>query len=214
MRVGVRTAVAISSALTLSIAYGYLRGSATVERATPPAPHVHASSHGMHATNGGGPASVTPQAENRLPIAIDGSREPGRIPDRLAYFHLIRALSQPATPTKQETARRNALLNPIGLAPADRAALVAALSGVREGLDRVAVARRGLKSEALVEVSAQITAATLKREEDTLLGDAFTRLTTTLSADGVNRLQFHVRNHVKQRIVIYGDARGLDFAFN
>ena len=116
------------------------------------------------------------------------------------------ALAQPANPTNLQSGRRNALLNALALSPRDRAALVASLSGVREGLDQVTRERRGLTAKTLVSISAQATASTLKTREETLLVDAHGRLTTGLSPDGAARLESFIQNRVKRRMVVYGDV--------
>jgi len=47
---------------------------------------------------------------NKLPILVDGSRAPDKIPADLAYRHFIRAIAEHLQPLPIELARRNAHL--------------------------------------------------------------------------------------------------------
>jgi len=47
----------------------------------------------------------------KLPLAVDGSRNPEKVPDRIAYSHFISFNAESATPTPSEINRRNASLD-------------------------------------------------------------------------------------------------------
>jgi hypothetical protein len=61
------------------------------------------------------------------PGFVDGSKNPGLIPDRAAYRLVLLSLSTSASPTTQETAKQEAVLKRMGLSDTDKTALKQAL---------------------------------------------------------------------------------------
>ena len=59
-----------------------------------------------------------------LPVLVDGSKNPEKIPDSLAYHHFFSAVSAHPTPSAQEVARQNAQLLPLKLSATDQQKLV------------------------------------------------------------------------------------------
>jgi hypothetical protein len=143
-----------------------------------------------------------------LPVVVDGAKDPQSIPDALAYRHFIRALAESArsaNPTSLQVARRQALLARVGLSSDDRAAFIGALSGVDGQLAQVARARKQYSREAISAGTAREPLQTLRLQEGEILDATRGRLEGALSGEGVRRLQTHIQEQVKKRIVIYGD---------
>lgn len=154
------------------------------------------------ATNPPGTPAARDTFTEMLPVAADGARTPERIPMDLAYRHLIRAIVGPDDdPLPDRVARRRAHLSRIGLSDADEASLLAVLHGVADELDRVQEAQRGA---AMASLSGAPELSSLKVQERELLDTTRARFGSSLSANGIDRLDTYVREHVKKRIVIYG----------
>jgi hypothetical protein len=133
-----------------------------------------------------------------IPLVVDGANTPESVPDDIAYYHFIMATAATANPSTEEVARRARELDRVGLSNEDSAALVAALAGVREGLNEIDVARHVTGS---VETEPKLRS--LKERETALLEDARTRLLSTLSARGLARVESYVQEEVKRHIRIY-----------
>lgn len=138
-------------------------------------------------------------SQSPLPIAVDGSKEPQRIPDRLAYVHFVLANAEREIAEASELARRRLVLQDLMLAEADEAALILALRGVRDELDSVEAAMRSLSATSATTVGA------LRSRRERALDDAISRFRTYLSPKGLESLERYLRDHVKRHIVIYGD---------
>lgn len=145
--------------------------------------------------------SLLPSGIPALPIAADGSKDPDSIPVALAYRHLIRFLAVPdANPPTDLLARRDHQLRQIGFSKLDNAAAALALRGVREQLDSIEEERKSIDTAA---ADALHFSELMTRERD-LLDSAGERLRSALSVGGAARLDKHVYEHVRRRIVIYG----------
>jgi hypothetical protein len=132
-----------------------------------------------------------------LPLTVDGSKTPELVPDRLAYYHFIIANAQRAAPTANDIRRREIRLGRLGLQKVDHLALVAALSGVQDALDRAEALGRGSSPDH----------AAAKAQKDAVLEATQARLESVLTADGTSRLDAFVQNHVKRGVKIYGAVR-------
>jgi len=140
---------------------------------TPPAAHQHAG----HAA-----------ATKAIRVAVDGAVDPDAVPDDVAYAHFLRAF----TSSVAGTGYREHVLEQIGLAPADRAALVAALGSLGAELDAIDKRRAAREPhEALKRVHSQAVLA------------ARSRIHAALSGAGMAMLDSYIRAQVKRRIVIY-----------
>lgn len=148
------------------------------------AQHVHAMS-----------ASGTPVS---LPVLVDGSKNPEKISDALAYRHFFAAFAAHPTPTSQELGRQNAQLAPLQLATADRGALVGILGTFRTQLDVI--------ESAAAVAGTPTKLASLQSQKSTLVATTLANLKLVLTADGASRIDQYVQTRVKKHIVIYGGA--------
>lgn len=164
--------------------------------------HVHPPL--LSAVAGSAPLSTAklPQGGFSLAISIDGAKNPERISDRIAYNHFIMVTAKTANASAEQFDRRESLLRQVGLSKEDHESYVAALTNVREELDRIASERRQWPANGTASERAALTV--LKQQEYDVLEDARLRLETALSPEGKTRLQRHIRGHVKRRIVVYG----------
>jgi hypothetical protein len=135
-----------------------------------------------------------------LPVAVDGALNPEAIPEDLAYRHFLMVVAEPDTPTSGQVARRDAILDRIGLSAADRVAIISALAGLRGRLD-------GLDGEAQRLVSTNTLQAdrhdAIRAEKTRALDEARLSVVQSLTLIGRTQLQRHVLDHVRRRIVIY-----------
>jgi len=133
-----------------------------------------------------------------LPVLVDGSKNPEKIPDNLAYWHFFAAVAAHVTPTAKEQGRQNAQLLALNLSAVDRQNFVAALAGFRATLD-------GIEATLLAQASAA-QVVSLRQQKDSLLSSTMAALNSSLTADGLAKLNGYVTTHVKQHIVIYGGS--------
>jgi hypothetical protein len=154
--------------------------------------------HFRHGTESVG----TPKEPRRveIPLAVDGAKNPELIPDDVAYRHFISVTAATAAASEEEIRRRDAFVAQLELLPADRTSYLAALSNVREAL---------IDTEQRLRVSHSNseTVAELRRQRGRILDDAAARVLTSLSPDGVQRVEAHINGHVKKHIRIYGQAQ-------
>ena len=145
-----------------------------------------------------GAVSVPGAARASLPVLIDGSKNPEKISDTLAYQHFFAAVAAHPAPTAQERDRQSAQLGPLQLTASDRATLVTTLAGFRVQLDSIAgaVAVAGTPDK-LTSLQAQKTA---------LVVTTLANLRQALTPDGASRLDHHIQTRVKAHIIIYGGA--------
>jgi hypothetical protein len=137
-----------------------------------------------------------------LPIAVDGAKDPERVPTAVAYRHLIAIIAiRDHDASAESIERRRVHLSRIGLSEADEQALSAALRGVGDELNSLEQARRNTPSDAF---GAALDLNAIRVQERDLLDTARERFGSTLSADGSARFDSYVQQHVKRRIVIYG----------
>jgi hypothetical protein len=141
-----------------------------------------------------------------MPIAVDGSKTPERIPDYLAYYHFIMAAAERENAPKDKIERRDSMIERIGLTEIDYVALLSALDGVRHELDQISSERERLAASPLRSAFFYTSLDQLKVRERGVMDQARTRLSRSLTWDGWHRLDTHVREHVKRHIVVYGTA--------
>jgi hypothetical protein len=140
-------------------------------------------------------------AGSQLRVAVRGDETPELIPDRLAYYHLIRAAAiESSTDGAAALLRRGHMMEQIGLSPDDREVFIAALEGVREELTRIELDRRQWTFDTS---TARASLELLKQQEVQAMEWAQARLETNLSQDGLRRVDNYVHDSVKRRIVIY-----------
>ena len=142
----------------------------------------------------------------QLPVLVDGSKTPDKIPDDLAYHHFFLALAVPASPSAEDQARQLAFLAPVKLSPADQENLIGLLATFRTDLDPIEQARAKLLAAAPGAGSAAALADLNTREND-LVTSTLAMVRASLTPDGVSRLDKYIKTHVKKRIVIYGTSR-------
>lgn len=131
-----------------------------------------------------------------LPIIADGSKNPEKIPDQVAYLLFVLQASEYHQPNKQEMDRRRALFLRLNLSQQDQNAMLSALDGVREQLDTLDW------SGAVSASGAAARDAAFSR----VLSAALLRLRASLSQDGSAKLDRFVQKHVKSHIVMFGTA--------
>lgn len=133
-----------------------------------------------------------------LPLAVDGRKNPERIPDRIAYYHFIQSNAESATPAQTEISRRNIRLAGINLSEDDQRLVVGLLRGIKDELKQAQALAKGASSS-----PERAHAAKVRRDE--ILSRVRMRVQTELSTDGVSRLDAFIQKHVKPSIRIYGD---------
>jgi hypothetical protein len=139
-----------------------------------------------------------------LPIAVDGSKTPERIPDELAYAHFLSVLAIKSAASPNEIGRRKAILAATGLANYDVDAAIKALQGVREQLDVLNSQRAQLTRDKVGDLNSRVLLASIRTQQETILRDAHNRVIGALSPDGIGILFDHVQRRVKPKITIYG----------
>lgn len=152
------------------------------------------------------PSSAQNTPALQLPVLVDGSKYPEQIPDQLAYRHFLLAVAEHRSPTAIEADRQRARLRPIGLSDVDSAAFRDLLANLREQLDAIEQARATLDSGAITVGAKVPTIAALKAQEDDLIATTITSLPARLGIDGLAKLDQHIRQQVKRKIVIYGTS--------
>ncbi len=173
------------------------------------ATHVHGAASVRGSAAPTAAAVFRQQIFSSLPTAVDGSKSPDRIPDTLAYRHLIMALAGGSTPSRSEARRRSVLMKHIGVSAGDAKALFAALANTRNQLNDIQRARTGLSAERAAE---RATLDSLRAQEHGALDAARVRIRESLSAAGSARLQTFIDDYMKPRIVILGAEAPADMA--
>lgn len=148
-------------------------------------------------------AAPPPQASGSvtqpsLQLLVDGSKNPGKVPDLDAQRHFVLQASEHHAPNGQESSRRKAMLYLLGLSPADQTALLSALAGVREQLDTL-----NWNDPAPDPAAASARDAKYKQITDS----AWQRVSTDISRAGMAKLSAYLQSHVKRGIKIYGTAQ-------
>ena len=145
---------------------------------------------------------VHPNPDHKLPVVVDGAREPDKLSDDVAYAHLIALVAIPDTPNDDEVRRRDTLLDPVKLEPPDRAALLDSMRGVYAQLDFLSREQKRLSSTP--DLHSQ-RLEDLRLRKTATYSAAISRLNARLSPKGRKHLRAYLQTEVKPRIVIYGD---------
>ncbi len=140
------------------------------------------------------PQATDHSAHLNIPIIADGSKNPEKISDQVAYRHFILQASEPHSPNMQQMDRRFALLSRLKLSQSDQNAALSALDGVREQLDTLNFSSAVSAAEGVARDAAF----------NRILDAALARLRASLSVDGLARIDTFVQTHVKRHIVIFG----------
>ncbi len=140
--------------------------------------------------------TAPPARSSNLPVLVDGSKNPEKISDAIAYQHFFSSIAAHASPTASEQGRQNAQLNLLQLAANDRVAFVTALAGYRGQLDQVASAASSASTPT------QLTA--VQGQKTALVATMRANLAQALTPDGVGRIDSYVKTRVKAHIMIYG----------
>ena len=138
------------------------------------------------------------QTQIHLVVQVDGSVNPERIPDDLAWRHFLSAVAIHPSPTASESSRHKAQLAPLGLAAADSQLLTLELGRMLTQIDAIQ------SSMETTNPGDAASLAALKQQHDTLMAQTIVNVSSALSADGLSRLRTYITNTVKRNIVIYG----------
>jgi hypothetical protein len=160
-------------------------------------------------TSGFGQFAPAIQAQNghsnghsmSLPVAVDGAVNPEGISEDIAYRHFLMAVAVPDIPTSDQLARQAALVDRIGLSATDRGAFLSALTGLRGRLDDLSGQAKRLGTGPLETAGHD----SIRAETTQVLSEARAKVAERLGPDGRSRLHKHVLEHVRRRIVIYGE---------
>jgi hypothetical protein len=137
-----------------------------------------------------------------MPVAIDGAKEPGRIPDAVAYRLFLSVVALPANASSEKIRGRDALVNRIGFSSEDKVAFVESLGDFREEIETKTEQRKRLTTG--FDPANRSALATLKAQEHEMFANLRSHVERTLSPDGVARLKAHIDDHVKRRVKIFG----------
>ena len=141
-------------------------------------------------------------------VLVDGSKNPERIPDRIAIGMFISAITIPAPADKLALRRFESQIGPLKLSPSDKGILRTELARLHGRLvthrETMTAARDGLYRSRTPANAAAFTAAVEAR--DALAVDSYGRLLEVLSSDGARKLQAHI-GAVKRQIKEVGPAQ-------
>lgn len=118
-------------------------------------------------------------------VVIDGDKHPEAIPDELAYRHFLKATSVRANASLSERQVPRLVLDRVGFDEADRLAYLTVTGRLRQRLVRT------------TPLAAELP----------VVNEAVQQLRGQLTSEGFQRLDFHVKDHVKRHIKIYSSAR-------
>lgn len=139
-----------------------------------------------------------------LKVSVDGRVSPREVPDEIAYRLYLKMLASPDASNELAARRRNAFIGRLHLSPEDRAAVNDSLAGLSGALGRLETERRVSEKDSSVQGLARLH--NLKSREQTELDTAANAMRGRLTIDGVDKLDSHIRDHVKTRVVIYDSA--------
>ena len=133
-----------------------------------------------------------------LVVQVDGSVNPERIPDDLAWRHFLCAVASHSSPTAAESKLQKAQLIPLGLEASDSQLLTIELGRMQTQIDSI---QSSMETTNPGDAS---SLAALKQQRDALVAQTIVKVNSILSADGLSRLRTYITNTVKRNIVIYG----------
>jgi len=141
------------------------------------------------------------KTQMQLVVQVDGSVNPGRIPDDLAWRHFLCAVASHSSPTAAESSRQKAQLAPLGLPAADSQLLTIELGRMQTQLDAIQ------SSLQLTNPGDSAARTALKQQSDELMAQTILKVNSILSPDGLSLLRTYITNTVKRNIVIYGTPK-------
>jgi hypothetical protein len=145
----------------------------------------------------------TARAGGHLRIAVNGRDNPEEVPDQIAYRLFVQIVAVHDDASKMEILKRNAFLAEVGLSAQDRLALIDGLDGLGNALKQAKAERKIIDETGIRSQSTALQLSNLTRREDEALGNAIERVNQRLSAEGRDRLETHIRERVKRRVVMY-----------
>jgi hypothetical protein len=134
----------------------------------------------------------------QLVVQVDGSVNPERIPDDLAWRHFLCAVASHPSPTAFESKLQKAQLTPLGLAASDSQLLTIELGRMLTQIDPIQA------SMETTNPGDSAALAALKQQREALVAQTIVKVNSILSPDGLSRLRTYIANTVKRNIVIYG----------
>ena len=180
--------------LSLSGATILILGSSLTLQSAPPGddPSSQRSSSASHVAHG-----------DTLPILIDGAKEPERISDALAYFHLFSVILTPSPNAMAEDTvrRREALFVKMGIGIADATVFLSALQAAADDLRRATARKRNA-----AELGLRPEFEESKAQEEAVITGVRELLAQRLSVSGSRNLARYVQQ-VKRQIVVYGNPQ-------
>lgn len=135
-----------------------------------------------------------------LPIAVDGLLHPEQVPDHVAYRHFISVTAVGTTAPRADIHRRESILGRVGLSDADRQSYLASIANVRDELVSTDQSMRTVHHDVAA-------AEELRQQRASILDNAKMRVMSSLSSDGIQRLETHIRERVKRQIRIHGQVQ-------
>lgn len=148
------------------------------------------------------PQDCHSDAQKSLPIDVEGSSTPDRIPDDVAYAHFVLEGAIPSRATPAEIARQKTLLAHVGLNAQDTSAAVTALKGVKEELDAIAAQAAAPSKTPLPDKNRLLE---LNAQRLRVLSGARSALLAALSVRGRAAVESYVRTSIKPQITIFAN---------
>jgi len=140
-----------------------------------------------------------------LPVLVDGAKTPDRIPDELAYAHFLVAVAVEEDAPEEDRNRQAALLLPLDLEANERQLLVAILGRLKLKLNETEASLRDAAGAAQDPQTSRRVATILEQRKQAIAA-AVAEIRRSLSPSVVDRLDRHIQNRVKPKIVIYGSG--------
>lgn len=155
---------------------------------------------GIPRSGPGGARSQVGNSGTSLPLAVDGAKNPERIPDYLAFRHFLSVTAVSATAPEHERGVRDAALALVQLSAEDRTAYLSAIGTLRDELTSIEQRRRLAGHDDVRSLN------DLRTEQGRLLDGRAARAMASLSTTGAERLRQHINGRVKSGIKIYGEV--------
>jgi hypothetical protein len=161
---------------------------------------------GSSAPLSGGPQSIdgiqtAPRVAPHAKVLVDGRTHPEEVSDELAFRLYLKSMVLPENPSAQQVLRQTAFVKQLGLPDFDETQFVEALRDMGPDLMQLDRERRDLSRED--PSSGYSKFQSLKDREGLALDSARVTLLGRLSPAGRDKLNAHLRSHVKSRIVLF-----------
>jgi len=138
-----------------------------------------------------------------LPVLVDGAKTPDRIPDELAYAHFLTAVVVEENAPEEARNRQAALLLPLALEAGERELLGTMLGRLKLRLNETEASLRDAAGATQDPQTSRRIAAILEQRKQ-VIAAAVAEIRRSFSPAVVDRLDRHIQNRVKPKIVIYG----------